>query len=111
MRKFEVNITLHSENGCQYDIYFYYTIPIQIGEFGGTVTVSGDDGCPNGITAFDQNELERAPLIPVLDTTDIRTLSKIVWRGSNHAMTTFLNSSTTNEALCNAIRLAATEAA
>jgi hypothetical protein len=104
----KVDVTLTATNGCRYHIegtVFYG--PFTAGGFVGTVTISGDGPECNGIITFDQNRqgsrtTER--LTAILDTKDLRLLSRITWQGSNRAATTFLNADSSNSVICDAIR-------
>ena len=104
----KIDVTLTSAAGCHYHIEGTISFgPLTTTGFVGTVTVTGDGPACNGIIVFDQNDLSSRTtgrLTAGLDTSDLRSLSKVRWQGSNRTATSFLNADMTNSVVCNAIR-------
>jgi hypothetical protein len=106
----KVDITLTSSAGCTYHIEgtIHYG-PLTTTGFVGTVTVSGDGPGCNGIIVFNQDELgsrTTGRFTAELNTSDLRTLSRITWQGSDRTTADFLNADGSNRVICEAVRVA-----
>jgi hypothetical protein len=107
----KVDLKLTSSIGCTYHVVgtLHYG-PLTTTTFVGTVTVSGDGPGCNGIIVFNQDELgsrTAGRLTATLDTSDLRSLSRITWAGSDRTTAAFLDTDASNRVLCDAIRTAA----
>jgi hypothetical protein len=107
----KIDLKLTSSIGCTYHVVgtVHYG-PLTTTTFVGTVTVSGDGPACNGIIVFNQDELgsrTAGRLTAALDTSDLRSLSRITWAGSDRTTAASLNTDASNRVLCDALRAVA----
>lgn len=113
----KVRGTLTSPDGCTVSVDGTATVGRVDGfwtllTFTGTITFGGKAGCPSGSITFKHDASGRRPstdkeLVAMVDTADLRSVSKITWRGRDRRAIALLNTRALSATLCEQLRAVA----